>query len=202
MLGDSLKEKRLQAGFTQHDVARTLGVSFQTVSNWESGKHEPKGDHLDSLAELYGVELQGLIEVGRAPNVGSPSRFTNFAIRGYVSAGNPKEAWEVDLGTISLPQTGDLSRHSQKVFALVVSGDSLEGDGIEDGDTLLVDADAGIQVGSIHIVRIGYELCARHVFLEDDHVRLKASNDHYEEITASAFDLVGKVVGHIKYRSM
>ena len=192
----------MQAGFTQQDVARTLGVSFQTVSNWESGKHEPKGEHLDSLARLYGVEMQGLIEVSKALNVDSPSRFTNFAIKGYVSAGNPREAWEVDLGTISLPQTGDLLRHSPKVFALVVSGDSLQGDGIEDGDTLLVDADAGIQVGSIHIVRIGYELCARHVFLEDGYVRLKASNDHYEEITAHEVDLVGKVVGHIKYRRM
>ena len=55
---------------------------------------------------------------------------------------------------------------------------------------------------SVSAVRIGYELCARHVFLEDDQVRLKAGNDHYEEITANAVDLVGKVVGHIKYRSM
>lgn len=88
------------------------------------------------------------------------------------------------------------------MFALVVSGISLEGDGIEDGDTLLVDPDAGLQVGSIHIVRIENECCARHVFIEEEHVRLRASNGLYEEITAKELELVGKVVGHIKYRSL
>ena len=69
-----MSNQHREAGFTQQDVARTLGVSLQTVSNWEGGKHEPKGEHLDSLARLYGVELQGLIEVSKALNVDSPSQ--------------------------------------------------------------------------------------------------------------------------------
>ena len=126
--------------------------------------------------------------------------FQEFPIKGYVSAGSPKEAWEVDLGTLSLPKTDVLLRQAPNVSALVVSGDSLQGDGIEDGDTILVDPGAGLQVGSIHIVRIKHELCARHVFLEDGHVLLRASNDLYQEITAKEVEFVGRVVGHIKYR--
>ena len=68
--------------------------------------------------------------------------------------------------------------------------------------TLLVDPDAGLRVGSIHIVRIEDELCARHVFIEDRHVRLIGSNDQYEEIKAKEVQLAGKVIGHIRYRVM
>lgn len=33
---------RLEAGLTQRDIAEALGVSEQTVRNWEQGKHSPK----------------------------------------------------------------------------------------------------------------------------------------------------------------
>ena len=84
----------------------------------------------------------------------------------------------------------------------MVSGQNLQGYGIDDGDTILVDPDAGLQVASIHIVRSKHELCARHVSLEDGHVLLRSSNDLYQEITAKEVEFVGKVVGHIKYREL
>ena len=147
------------------------------------------------------VVVEGLSDVA-AFNALSTTGFQNLPIKGYVSVGSPKEAGEVDLGTLSLPQTDVLLRQAPNVFALVVSGDSFQGDGIEDGETILVDPDAGLQVGSIHIVRSKHELCARHVFLEDGHVLLRSSNDLYQEITAKEVEFVGKVVGHIKYREL
>jgi transcriptional regulator with XRE-family HTH domain len=33
---------RLEAGLTQRDIADGLGVSEQTVRNWEQGKHPPR----------------------------------------------------------------------------------------------------------------------------------------------------------------
>ena len=202
ILGVKLKEARVSADYKQQEVATKLGVSFQTVSNWEAGRHEPTTVHLVNLAELYGVVVEGLTDVDAFFNILSAAGFQELPIKGYVSAGSPKDAWEVDLGTLSLPQTDLLLRQAPNVFALVVSGDSLQGDGIEDGDTILVDPDAGLQVGSIHIVRSEHELCARHVFLEDGHVLLRASNDLYQEITAKEVEFVGQVVGHIKYRGL
>lgn len=38
-IGEILKEKREQLGYTQKEVAQKLYVSRQTVSNWEIGKH-------------------------------------------------------------------------------------------------------------------------------------------------------------------
>ena len=197
-----LKEARVSADYKQQEVATKLGVSFQTVSNWEAGRHEPTTAHLNSLAGLYGIFLEGLTEVDVVFNALSATRLQKLPIKGYVSAGSPKEAWEVDLGALSLPQTDVLLRQAPNVFALVVSGQNLQGYGIDDGDTILVDPDAGLQVASIHIVRSKHELCARHVFLEDGHVLLRASDDLYQEITAKEVEFVGKVVGHIKYRGL
>lgn len=33
---------RIEAGLTQRDIAAALGVSEQTVRNWEQGKHDPR----------------------------------------------------------------------------------------------------------------------------------------------------------------
>ncbi|MGD1908416.1 MAG: helix-turn-helix transcriptional regulator [Leptolyngbyaceae cyanobacterium] len=33
---------RLEAGLTQKQIAQELGVSEQTVRNWEQGKHPPR----------------------------------------------------------------------------------------------------------------------------------------------------------------
>lgn len=40
-LGEHLKRRRLDLGLRQRDVAAELGVTAQTVRNWESGKHQP-----------------------------------------------------------------------------------------------------------------------------------------------------------------
>jgi SOS-response transcriptional repressor LexA len=202
ILGVRLKEARVRANYKQQEVATKLGVSFQTVSNWEAGRHEPTTAHLSSLAGLYGILFEGLTDVDVVFNALSATGLQKLPIKGYVSAGSPKEAWEVDLGALSLPQTDVLLRQAPNVFALVVSGQNLQGYGIDDGDTILVDPDAGLQVASIHIVRSKHELCARHVSLEDGHVLLRSSNDLYQEITAKEVEFVGKVVGHIKYREL
>ena len=39
--GQKLKEARLKAGRKQEDVAKQLGVSRQTMSNWENDRSYP-----------------------------------------------------------------------------------------------------------------------------------------------------------------
>ena len=37
-IGQKLKSARTSAGLTQEEVAEALGVSRQTISNWENGR--------------------------------------------------------------------------------------------------------------------------------------------------------------------
>jgi len=59
-----LRDKRLKAGISQGEVARTLGyTSPQFVSNWERGLSEPPIATLKKLASLYSVPLDEMFEV-------------------------------------------------------------------------------------------------------------------------------------------
>lgn len=49
----SLKAARVNAEMTQEEVAEELGVSKQTIVNWEKGKVIPSFATLNTLANLY-----------------------------------------------------------------------------------------------------------------------------------------------------
>ena len=57
-----LRELRNKSGLTQNEIAIKLGVSGQTILNWENGIYEPKISQLIQLADLFGVTVDYLIE--------------------------------------------------------------------------------------------------------------------------------------------
>lgn len=56
----SLKAARVNAGFTQEQVAHRLGRNVMTISSWESGKTTPKWTDLKKLSRLYKMEIGAL----------------------------------------------------------------------------------------------------------------------------------------------
>ena len=69
-----------------------------------------------------------------------------------------------------------------KVYALKVKGNSLEGDGIQPDDIVLVLPDAPFINGKLYAVRLGNEVVARHVQQVNGTIRLIASNGLYKEL--------------------
>ena len=61
-IGAKLKKARLQAGMTQEQVAESLGVSRQTISNWETEKTYPDIISVIKLSDLYAVSLDHLLK--------------------------------------------------------------------------------------------------------------------------------------------
>ena len=60
MLSDKLMRLRKKQGLSQQEVATALGVSRQTVSNWEAGQGAPALDKAAALARLYHVTVDEL----------------------------------------------------------------------------------------------------------------------------------------------
>ncbi len=54
-LGNHLRQARANCGKTQKEVAREMDVSFQTVSQWETGTAMPPTHRLEDLAKAYDV---------------------------------------------------------------------------------------------------------------------------------------------------
>ena len=61
MVGEKLMKLRKKRGMSQQEVASALGVTRQTVSNWECDQGAPSLDKAADLARLYGVSLDDLV---------------------------------------------------------------------------------------------------------------------------------------------
>ena len=61
-IGHKLKNARLQSGLTQEQAAEALGVSRQTISNWENEKTWPDIVSVVKMSDLYAVSLDHLLK--------------------------------------------------------------------------------------------------------------------------------------------
>lgn len=61
-IGAKLKERRGAVGLSQEAVAEHLGVSRQTISNWENDKFYPDIVSVIRLSDLYGISLDELLK--------------------------------------------------------------------------------------------------------------------------------------------
>ena len=61
MLKITLKAARINAGLSQKEAAKKLGISNKTLCNWESGSSFPNVKRTAALCELYGVSYDNII---------------------------------------------------------------------------------------------------------------------------------------------
>ena len=61
MLHAKIRRLRTAHGITQVELAHRLGVSKQSVSNWESNNIQPSIELLEKIADLFGVTTDYLL---------------------------------------------------------------------------------------------------------------------------------------------
>lgn len=66
ILGERLKELRVQRGIKQKVFAAALNMSSSAVSKWENGQNEPDMETLLKIAEYYGISMEELLKGGLA----------------------------------------------------------------------------------------------------------------------------------------
>ena len=128
----------------------------------------------------------------------SPETAGAIPIRGIIAAGSLQEAVEADLGSITLET---LFPNLDRIYAIRVSGKSMIGEGIGDGDfVLLVDDD--IPNGGIGAVLYDGETSLKRIYHEGNSIRLEAANEEFKDIRISpdVFEevtVLGRYVGHV-----
>ena len=117
-------------------------------------------------------------------------------VLGRVPAGGPSEAIEEVEGEVLLDP--DLVGEGE-VFSLRVTGDSMTGAHICDGDHVLVRSQGGAEDGEIVVAVIDGEATVKRFRRWKGKVRLEAANPAYPPIVvpagAPSFRIAGKVVG-------
>lgn len=56
----SLAAARVNAELTQTDVAKKMGVSKQTIVNWENGRIIPKQAQLEMMCRIYNIAMDNI----------------------------------------------------------------------------------------------------------------------------------------------
>ena len=65
-IGKKIQEARLRANLTQEQSAEALGVSRQTISNWENEKTYPDIISVVKMSDLYSISLDRLLKEEKA----------------------------------------------------------------------------------------------------------------------------------------
>ncbi len=61
MIGEKLRQLRLEKGNTQLDLAKAVDVSVKTVKNWESDINDPDLSHTITIADYYDITIDELV---------------------------------------------------------------------------------------------------------------------------------------------
>ncbi|MCH8277250.1 MAG: repressor LexA [Bacteroidetes bacterium] len=119
-------------------------------------------------------------------------------IKGVISAGRLQEAVEENLGTITLET---LFPQIDRIFAIRVSGNSMKGADIHDGDYVLL-MDDDIPNGGIGAILYDGETSLKRIFYDEYGLRLEPANEEYSDIhiRPDVFEevrVLGRYVGHV-----
>jgi transcriptional regulator with XRE-family HTH domain len=68
IIGQNLKEYRKSFGYTQDNLANFLGVDRSAISHYENAEREISIVHLNKIADLFGIELEELLESDKKNN--------------------------------------------------------------------------------------------------------------------------------------
>ncbi|MEM8487136.1 MAG: S24 family peptidase [Bacteroidota bacterium] len=127
-----------------------------------------------------------------------PAQMAGIPIRGIITAGLLQEAVEANMGTITLET---LFPKLDRMFAIRVSGQSMIGADINDGDyVLLIDDD--IPNGGIGAVLYNGETSLKRIYQETEGLRLEPANDDYPDVyikpdVFEEVNILGRYIGHV-----
>ena len=84
MLSKNIHELRISFGWSQVQLAQKLGITKQTVSNWENDNIQPSIDMLVKLSNIFNVStdyLLGLTPTNSINVDGLPTEFVSHIVQ-------------------------------------------------------------------------------------------------------------------------
>lgn len=160
---------------------------------------------LHRLQNMGFVQIQGGVRgkprVITLTHAGKAANGFGLPILGSIPAGPLREA--IEQAEIWAENTNDILPSRPGDFLLRVKGDSMIGDGILEGDLVLLRPDIALHSGEIAAVQVNGDATLKHFHQEvgNPTVTLRASNPQYEDIKVPAEEvqIVGAFRGLIRH---
>lgn len=133
MFNDNIIQLRKLHNMTQEDLADMVGVTRQSIAQWESGKTCPNLTQSKALADAFGVTLDDLVEFDPGDNLGLNVPPKGKHLFGLVTVG--------EKGQIVIPAKARKLFDIKQGERLVVLGDETQGIALVKADSFLQLAD-------------------------------------------------------------
>jgi len=120
----------------------------------------------------------------------------NVPIVGQVAAGEPLLAVENITNYFPIPAE---YMPNEETFMLIVKGDSMINMGIYDGDKIIVKKQNVAKNNDVVVALVGDSATVKRFYKENGHYRLQPENDYMEPIIVDNVDILGKVIGLVRF---
>ena len=169
------------------DVKNALGFKSTSTVHMYLNRLEEFGLIRKEDGKSRAITLEG--------GIGSADR---VPVLGKVTAGLPILAEENFDGYVEFA-TPTRQYDPKDLFALRVSGTSMIGVGIMDGDYVIVNKTEYAENGEIVVALIEDSATVKTFYREEGRVRLQPENDEYEPIFAESLSILGRVIASFRF---
>lgn len=198
-----LTQRQLEVTKFIEDFFDTNGYapSVRDVANHFGFSPKAAYDHLTALKKKNIIRTADNLPRGMALlKRTSPSENTIIKVPlvGTTAAGVPILSEENYDGYVSIPQALTGTSPADTLYALRVRGDSMIGDGINDGDLAIMIKTKCADNGDIVAASIGddeeYGITLKHFYRNENNYELRPANPAYKKITSTHCDVHGRLL--------
>jgi|GEM_PF-884106 len=204
-----IKQARLELHLSQEELGKLYGASGVTISEIERGISNIDIASLEQLARVLGKPLEWFLSdkvevpfrpieaiMAEAQEALKRTGIIELPVRGTVPCGRPFVEEEKVEGYIPMARSLLGAAANKNPYVLNVSGESLAGDGIHDGQQVVVEPNPEFVNGKIYIIRIEGECVAKHVYWSNGQVKMTSTNKEFPEMTADRdkVEILGRVI--------
>lgn len=197
-MASRIKNRRLQFGLTQEELAKKLGLQKSAIAKYENGRVENiKRSVIDKMAQILECSPSYLMgwesETDNLPSNMTPlDEMDKIPLVGRIACGTPILAEE------NIEDYVDLPSHIHADFALECKGDSMINAGIYDGDIVYIKKQPFVENGQIAAVLLdGEEATLKRFYKNNDTVTLLPENTAYSPMT-----FVGEEINNLKIEGL
>lgn len=163
------------------EIQKKLKLASVSTAHFHVSKLQDGGYITKQSGRARGIEANSMGTMVRIP------------LLGYIAAGEPIEVLERSRETIVI-QKSRFSK-SDEMYALRVQGDSMIDEGVNDGDTILINKQNTAENGDKVVALLnGNEATLKTFYKEKGHIRLQPANKNYEPIIIKKIRAV-KILG-------
>ena len=188
-LSEVLQDYKKRVNVTNEYIAKKVGVNRSTVARWINDDTKVmKQEVVEKLSYLLGLDVEALLK---------DSSLYQRPIIGIAKAGYDHFALEEYEGM----ETVTKNDYYRGDYFLRITGDSMDGAHIHDGDLVYVKQCDDVASGSIAVVLIGEEATVKKVIKKADLLVLEAANPSVEtrfftkqEVAELPVRIIGKVL--------